>query len=98
MNCTAWNSVWANAETRIATEREVRQREIDRHKAIEAAEINSREEIERARILQERAISGARIANEKETEALEIERQDWVDQCGNRRYREDDEKAIRAGR
>ena len=32
------------------------------------------------------------------SKALEIERQDWVDQCGNRRYREDDEKAIRAGR
>ena len=32
------------------------------------------------------------------SKALEIERKDWVDQCGNRRYREDDEKAIRAGK
>ena len=29
---------------------------------------------------------------------LETERQEWVQQCADRRYREDDEAAIKAGK
>lgn len=32
------------------------------------------------------------------SKALEADRQAWIEQCGNRRYREADEKAIRSGK
>ena len=36
-------------------------------------------------------------ANEA-SKSLELERQGWLDSCGNRRYREEDEVAVRAGK
>lgn len=49
------------AEARIAAERDTRQREIERTRAVEERELLAREDIEKARIANQRAIDAARI-------------------------------------
>ncbi len=67
--------------TRIASEREVRQKEIERTRTVEEIEIAAHEGIERARIANQRSVDTARIASEREVRQTEIERARAVEEA-----------------
>src|SRR5207248_35167 len=71
----------AIAEARIASERETRQREIERTRAVEEKELLAREEIEKARISNQRSVDTARIASEREVRQRDIERMRTVEEA-----------------
>jgi hypothetical protein len=60
-----------------------------------AARINARVEAQQAKAQSWNDSNKALTADQQ---AYEDERVNWVDTCGDRRYREDDEKAIKAGK
>lgn len=88
--------------TRRQEELKQRQKELEEERAAIRAqgETMTRMLNERTTALNER-ISDWNQRNEKlvrDAQRLQEERQDWTTGCGNRRYREDDEKALQAGR
>src|SRR4051812_1559102 len=69
------------AEARIAAERDTRQREIERTRAVEERELLAREDIEKARIANQRAIDAARIESEREVRQRDIERTRTIEEA-----------------
>ena len=105
-NASGKTGVWADRENKalqkerkeIEAERATLDAERDRLAAASKDIVGSYNE--RAAALETRVKEWNRRNEElnKASSALEDEREKWVTGCADRRYREDDEKAIRAGR
>jgi uncharacterized protein (DUF3084 family) len=88
-----------NAE-RIVIDEERKALDADRERVVERLRQRVASYNDKAKLVDQRVVDWNTRNNQlnESAQSLEAERSEWVSNCSNRRYREDDEIAIKAGK